>query len=208
MLPSSAMLRGAVGYRGLLALRTACISGAVGAGATICTRAVSPAATASKMLQQLPPQVSVRAFSAPAGIHKTARMDAHVYHRLVDNALDDLSGQLEELVEKEDLDGREEQRGSGKSATDWDIEYATGMINANFGSFGTYVINKQPPSQQVWLSSPASGPKRFDYDADHRVWFTYKDDQLYLLHELLNAELSDIFGIPVRVDLGGTAGHV
>jgi frataxin len=25
------------------------------------------------------------------------------------------------------------------------------------------VINKQPPNRQVWLSSPISGPKRYDY---------------------------------------------
>lgn len=28
---------------------------------------------------------------------------------------------------------------------------------------GTYVINKQPPNKQIWLSSPISGPKRYDY---------------------------------------------
>lgn len=28
---------------------------------------------------------------------------------------------------------------------------------------GTYVINKQPPNRQIWLSSPVSGPKRFDW---------------------------------------------
>lgn len=28
---------------------------------------------------------------------------------------------------------------------------------------GSYVINKQPPNKQIWLSSPISGPKRFDW---------------------------------------------
>lgn len=28
---------------------------------------------------------------------------------------------------------------------------------------GTYVLNKQPPNKQIWLSSPISGPKRFDW---------------------------------------------
>jgi frataxin len=28
---------------------------------------------------------------------------------------------------------------------------------------GTYVLNKQPPNKQIWLSSPLSGPKRFDW---------------------------------------------
>lgn len=32
-----------------------------------------------------------------------------------------------------------------------------------FPNLGTYVINKQPPNKQIWLSSPKSGPKRYDY---------------------------------------------
>lgn len=35
---------------------------------------------------------------------------------------------------------------------------------------GTYVINKQPPNKQIWLSSPISGPKRYD-------WCTVGDGQ-------------------------------
>jgi frataxin len=31
------------------------------------------------------------------------------------------------------------------------------------GDQGTYVLNKQPPNKQIWLSSPVSGPKRFDW---------------------------------------------
>lgn len=27
----------------------------------------------------------------------------------------------------------------------------------------SYVLNKQPPNKQIWLSSPISGPKRFDW---------------------------------------------
>jgi frataxin len=27
----------------------------------------------------------------------------------------------------------------------------------------SYVLNKQPPNRQIWLSSPISGPKRFDW---------------------------------------------
>lgn len=30
---------------------------------------------------------------------------------------------------------------------------------------GTYVLNKQPPNKQIWLSSPLSGPKRYDWCA-------------------------------------------
>lgn len=31
---------------------------------------------------------------------------------------------------------------------------------------GTYIINKQPPNKQIWLSSPISGPKRYDWVID------------------------------------------
>ena len=31
------------------------------------------------------------------------------------------------------------------------------------GTKGQYVLNKQPPNKQIWLSSPVSGPKRFDW---------------------------------------------
>lgn len=70
----------------------------------------------------------------------------------------------------------------------------SGVMNVNLGSFGTYVINKQPPTQQIWLSSPSSGPKRFDYDEQHDVWFVNKDGQTHELAPLLNAEFSAIFG--------------
>lgn len=38
-----------------------------------------------------------------------------------------------------------------------------GVLTLNFPRNGTYVINKQPPNRQIWLSSPLSGPKRYDF---------------------------------------------
>ncbi|PSK60325.1 iron donor protein CyaY [Elsinoe australis] len=46
---------------------------------------------------------------------------------------------------------------------DVDVEYSAGVLNVTFPPAGTYVINKQPPNKQIWLSSPISGPKRFDW---------------------------------------------
>lgn len=37
------------------------------------------------------------------------------------------------------------------------------MLTLKFPPLGTYVLNKQPPNKQIWLSSPTSGPKRYDY---------------------------------------------
>jgi frataxin len=38
-----------------------------------------------------------------------------------------------------------------------------GVLNITYPPNGTYVLNKQPPNKQIWLSSPISGPKRFDW---------------------------------------------
>jgi frataxin len=39
----------------------------------------------------------------------------------------------------------------------------SGVLTLVFPPNGTYVINKQPPNRQIWLSSPITGPKRYDY---------------------------------------------
>jgi len=134
-------------------------------------------------------------------------LEMTVYHRMVDHTLDELTAQLEELLETEDIDALEEERDG--SMSDWDVEYAvcaaaltqSGVLNLRLGSYGTYVINKQPPTKQIWLSSPSryvseaddSGPKRFDYDGTQQRWFTIKDGELFYLDELLTKELSDVF---------------
>jgi frataxin len=41
--------------------------------------------------------------------------------------------------------------------------YQAGVLTLHFPPIGTYVLNKQPPNKQIWLSSPISGPKRYDW---------------------------------------------
>ena len=123
------------------------------------------------------------------------------YHSMIDHSLDTLTSQLEELMETQDIDALEEKAPQGSEEGEWDVEYATGVINVRLGSYGTYVINKQPPTQQLWLSSPTSGPKRFEYDTDKGVWFTYRDGELFLFHELLSQELSAVFDTPLSLHL-------
>lgn len=43
-----------------------------------------------------------------------------------------------------------------------DVELTQGVMTLQVADVGTYVINKQPPNKQIWLSSPVSGPNRFD----------------------------------------------
>uniref|UniRef100_A0A914XGI2 ferroxidase n=1 Tax=Plectus sambesii TaxID=2011161 RepID=A0A914XGI2_9BILA len=73
---------------------------------------------------------------------------------------------------------------------DFDISYAMGVLTIKLGGGrGTYVINKQSPNKQLWLSSPVSGPKRYDYI--HGQW-VYGHDGV-ALHDLLNEEFRKLF---------------
>ncbi|KIW06333.1 iron donor protein CyaY [Verruconis gallopava] len=77
------------------------------------------------------------------------------YHEKADEFLDALVATLEK---------RQESKG------DLDVEYSAGVLSIDMGEKGTYVINKQPPNKQIWLSSPISGPKRYD-------WVLYSEGQ-------------------------------
>jgi len=78
------------------------------------------------------------------------------------------------------------------------IYVQAGVLTLSFPPNGTYVINKQPPNKQIWLSSPTTGPKRFDYvvlsEGQDAKEGTGKADWVYLrdgstLTELLLAEI-------------------
>lgn len=66
-----------------------------------------------------------------------------------------------------------------------------GVLTANIGPGHTFVINKQTPNKQIWLSSPISGPKRYDL-SDNGRWIYKHDGQS--LHELLQLEFGQIYG--------------
>ncbi|KAI9706406.1 MAG: Mitochondrial chaperone Frataxin [Candelina mexicana] len=70
------------------------------------------------------------------------------YHRASDTFMDELVRKLEALQEERE---------------DVDVEFSAGVLTVSFPPAGTYVINKQPPNKQIWLSSPISGPKRYDW---------------------------------------------
>lgn len=81
-----------------------------------------------------------------------------------------------------------------------------GVLTLSLPQQGTYVINKQPPNKQIWLSSPLSGPKRYDWVLDgegqHEKEGSGEGEWVYLrdgsnLTELLRREIGII------VDLHG-----
>ncbi|CAG2177893.1 unnamed protein product, partial [Oppiella nova] len=72
----------------------------------------------------------------------TQPLDDLTFERIVDHTLDHLTEQLDTIVESSD--GLEES----------DVSLNNGVITLNLGLHGVYVINKQTPNKQIWLSSP------------------------------------------------------
>lgn len=72
------------------------------------------------------------------------------YHEIADQFLNSLVLTLEEMADQD-------------SQTGLEVEYSAGVLTIGHPSKGDYVLNKQPPNKQIWLSSPVSGPKRYDW---------------------------------------------
>lgn len=100
------------------------------------------------------------------------------YEKLADETLDALADYFEDLTDE------------AFTGADYDVVFSSGVLTVKVGrEHGTYVINKQTPNKQIWLSSPTSGPKRYDWTGDRWV---YAHDGVSL-HQLLSKEFSIIF---------------
>ncbi|OAA63052.1 mitochondrial chaperone Frataxin [Cordyceps fumosorosea ARSEF 2679] len=86
--------------------------------------------------------------ASPEPTYGAVELSESEYHEIADEFLEGVLTQFEALQ-----DTRE----------DIDIEFASGVMTITHSDKGTYVINKQPPNKQLWLSSPLSGPKRYDW---------------------------------------------
>ncbi|PAV22306.1 Frataxin [Pyrrhoderma noxium] len=106
------------------------------------------------------------------------------YHQLSDTTMDTLLESLENVIDEIGDPG-------------YEVEYSSGVLTLSLGDKGTYVINKQPPNKQIWLSSPISGPKRYDYVPSKDGWYYSRDGQS--IESLLDNELSDTLGKEVKV---------
>jgi len=91
---------------------------------------------------------------------------------------------LEEYGDSIDIDG-------------FDIDYGNQVLTLKLGPLGTYVVNKQTPNRQIWMSSPVSGPSRFDWDRDAQAWI-YRRTKLNLV-DALESELEQLCGQPISL---------
>ncbi|PWW73873.1 Frataxin [Tuber magnatum] len=93
----------------------------------------------------------------------------HQYHGIADESLEILYGAFEALAEDRD---------------DVDVDFNSGVLTFAHPN-GIYAINKQPPIRQIWLSSPVSGPKHYQWDRDD--WVSARDGSR--MRDLLEEEI-------------------
>ncbi|KAL1500698.1 hypothetical protein AB1Y20_013345 [Prymnesium parvum] len=73
-----------------------------------------------------------------------------------------------------------------------DVESTGDVLTIAVGSRGTFVINKQSPNKQLWLSSPISGPSRYDFCPSTLRW-VHTRDQTPLL-DILRDDFETLVG--------------
>ncbi|KAN0135569.1 hypothetical protein V8E53_006460 [Lactarius tabidus] len=127
-----------------------------------------------------------RLFTLPAPHVAQSSLQQSLYEKLADTTMEELLDGLQNILDSH-------------GDTSLEVEYHSGVITLELGQHGTYVINKQPPNKQIWLSSPVSGPKRFNFDATTRQWVDSRSGQL--LDALLNEELNASLGMECPIDL-------
>ncbi|CAH0490290.1 unnamed protein product [Peronospora farinosa] len=76
-----------------------------------------------------------------------------------------------------------------------DVVFSQGVLKIDLGEHGTWVINRQVPNRQIWWSSPISGPRRYEYDAENGHWINTRDRGELLA--LLRSEILDATGIEI-----------
>ncbi|KAF1829991.1 Frataxin [Decorospora gaudefroyi] len=120
---------------------------------------------------------------------KPAELSIDDFHERADRYLAEVLQRLEEAQEKD---------------PGIEVDFSAGVLEVT-AQQNTFVLNKQPPNKQIWLSSPISGPKRFDWVVAQEG-IDFKEgggvgDWIYVrdgssLTEILRKEL----GIDVSVD--------
>ncbi|CAH3138834.1 unnamed protein product [Pocillopora meandrina] len=141
-------------------------------------------------------QLDQRRISLTRAFSTESTLDELSYHSIADETLDAIAELFDDLGE------------SPSSPADYDVQMSDGVLTVNLGAGrGTYVINKQSPNKQIWLSSPTSGPKRYDFKDGSWI---YTHDGVYL-HDLLSSEISAALGHEVdftSLTYGGADGKL
>mmetsp|Transcript_14142 Transcript_14142/g.23696 ORF Transcript_14142/g.23696 Transcript_14142/m.23696 type:complete len:190 (+) Transcript_14142:3-572(+) len=117
------------------------------------------------------------AMSAPVGSrHFSFTVSEEDYPELVDEVMEILEESLDDDALPFD-----------------DVNFSSGVMSIVTRDHGVWIINKHSASRQIWLSSPKSGPNKFEYSPEQGKWISEREDRTRM-HDLLVSEISDILG--------------
>jgi frataxin len=100
------------------------------------------------------------------------------FYSTADETLEDIQDSIEQALEA--------------LGVDYELSYASGVLTFRLPDAGTWVINKQTPTRQLWWSSPFSGPKRFEYNTIQNTWIGTKNESETITN-LLEQEMRLVF---------------
>ncbi|GAV80763.1 Frataxin_Cyay domain-containing protein [Cephalotus follicularis] len=120
----------------------------------------------------------------PAAIDYRSLLQEDEFHQLANSTIHILQDKFEEYGDNVQIDG-------------FDAEYGNEVLTLKLGALGTYVLNKQTPNRQIWMSSPVSGPSRFDWDHNAQAW-VYRRTKANLF-KVLESELKQVCGEPLNL---------
>mmetsp|Transcript_52 Transcript_52/g.100 ORF Transcript_52/g.100 Transcript_52/m.100 type:complete len:231 (-) Transcript_52:463-1155(-) len=123
------------------------------------------------------------------------------YHDVADDTLNDIQDSVEDFLEDHyDAENAENEEDIPE------VNFASGVLTLYLPPHGTWIINKQTPNQQLWWSSPISGPRRYEYEEESERWVYSRIvdekkgddgevnyDEEDTLEGILNKELEELF---------------
>ncbi|KAL9108782.1 MAG: hypothetical protein Q9227_006439 [Pyrenula ochraceoflavens] len=167
-----------------------------------------------------PPQPEPDVAGGATHVTKPADISIDEYHELSDSTIEDLMARLEVLAEDPEK-GIEVEYSVCLSTTSLpqspysyrrtDKRIFKGGVLTLQTPAGTYVLNKQPPNKQVWISSPISGPKRYDWvytgDSQQQKEGTVEGPVGSWIYLRDGSSLAGLLKKEVGVDLDGAEGE-
>ncbi|XP_040398248.1 frataxin, mitochondrial isoform X2 [Cygnus olor] len=98
-------------------------------------------------------------------LNDRSSLDETTYEKLAEETLDSLADFFEDLTDKP------------FTPEDYDVSLGSGVLTVKLGGdMGTYVINKQTPNRQIWLSSPTRFSGWFHLPGQPDIWENIEAD--------------------------------
>mmetsp|Transcript_19917 Transcript_19917/g.23922 ORF Transcript_19917/g.23922 Transcript_19917/m.23922 type:complete len:184 (-) Transcript_19917:35-586(-) len=110
------------------------------------------------------------------------------FHDAADETLEMIQDAVEDLFDETEVDV--------------EVSLAAGVLTLSFPPHGTWVINKQTPNQQIWWSSPVSGPRRYEYEEGLWVHTRSIEDggEHITLTNTLAEEVKQLYGMDLDIN--------